>query len=215
MCSFTSPVIGSYYGEGVRRAENEGRITNVPLVETVPVNTVWDLGIDDSMTIWFFQIVGQEFHFIDYYENSGEGLAHYFKIMQDKRYIYGKHYAPHDIMVRELGTGKSRYEVAKGMGVTFDPGPNMPIDDGINAVRGILSRCWFDSNKCHRGINCLKNYHKEWDEKNKVFRTKPKHNWASHGADSFRRFAIGYKKPVVIRTPTSFGGVKPYYPGMG
>lgn len=215
MCSFTSPVIGAYYGEGMRRAENEGRITNVPYMEGFPVHTAWDLGIDDSMTIWFFQVVGLEFHFIDYYENSGEGLAHYAKIMQDKKYLYGKHYAPHDIAVRELGTGKSRLEVAKGMGITFIPAPALEIEDGVNAARSVLSQCWFDKEKCHRGINCLKNYKKDWDEKNKVFRNNPKHDWASHGADSFRRFAIGYSKVAPHVPQAGFGGVLPYLPGIG
>jgi len=215
MCSFKSPVIGSYYGEGMNRAEREHRIIRVPYMEGLPVHTAWDLGIDDSMTIWFFQIVGQEFHFIDYYENSGEGLLHYAQTMQSKGYLYGKHYAPHDIMVRELGSGKSRFEVAKGYGITFEPGPMLEIEDGINAARSILSQCWFDKDKCFRGIECLKNYRKEWDEKNKVFKTKPKHDWASHGADAFRRFAIGYRrsKPSIVSSGGS-GGVLPYIPGL-
>lgn len=211
MCSFKSPVIGSYYGEALRRAEAEHRITNIPQDESTAVYTAWDLGIDDSMTIWFFQFVGQEIHFIDYYENSGEGLAHYAQKLQEKHYIYGKHYAPHDIEVRELGTGKSRYEVAKSLGIKFEVGKNLSIEDGINAGRSIFSRCWFDSIKCLRGINALKNYKKEWDEKNKVFRNQPKHDWASHGADAFRCFAMGQKGPVQSRTQyegsTPFGGV--------
>ena len=215
MCSFTSAVIGAYYGEGIKRAEREHRITHVPYAEGFPVNTAWDLGIDDSMTIWFFQVIGQEFHFIDYYENSGEGLSHYAKVMQDKKYVYGKHYAPHDIMVRELGTGKSRYEVAKGFGISFIPAPALEIDDGINAARQIFSQCWFDLDKCHRGINCLKNYRKEWDEQNKVFKNKPKHDWASHGADAFRRFAVGYRKVMPPTIQTDYGGVKPFFPGVG
>jgi hypothetical protein len=215
MCSFTSAVIGAYYGEGIKRAEREHRITHVPYAEGFPVHTAWDLGIDDSMTIWFFQVIGQEFHFIDYYENSGEGLSHYAMVMQDKKYVYGKHYAPHDIMVRELGTGKSRFEVAKGFGISFIPAPALAIDDGINAARGIFSQCWFDADKCHRGVNCLKNYRKEWDEQNKVFKNKPKHDWASHGADAFRRFAVGYRKVMAPSIQTTPGGVLPFFPGIG
>jgi len=214
MCSFTSPVIGSYYGEGVRRAEKEGRITRVPVHEGLPVDTAWDLGIDDSMTIWFVQTVGQEIHLIDYYENSGEGLAHYAQILQDRHYLYSRHYAPHDIAVRELGTGKSRLEVAKSLGIQFEVGANLPIDDGINAARSIFSQIWFDKEKTHRGVNALKNYRKEWDEKNKVFRTTPKHDWASHGADAFRTFAVSYKKNTVIPSQSDFGGVNPRIEGM-
>lgn len=213
MCSFESPVIGSYYGDGVTKAEKEGRITGVPYVESVPVDTWWDLGIDDSMTIWFVQYVGQEIHLIDYYENSGEGLSHYISILQKKGYIYGKHYTPHDISVRELGTGKSRWETAKNLGVTMEIGVRLDIDDGINAVRGLLSQCWFDRDKTSRGVNALKNYRKEWDEKNKVFRSTPKHDWASHGSDAFRTGAVNARKQRATKIITDFGGVKPYIPG--
>jgi len=211
MCSFKAPVIGSYYGESITRAEREGRICRVPVNEAFPVHTAWDLGMDDSMTIWFFQMIGQEFHFIDYYENSGEGLAHYAMKMQEKGYFYGRHYAPHDIAVRELGTGKSRLEVAKSLGIKFEQGANLSIEDGINAARAAMSRCWFDEEKCNRGINCLKNYKKDWNEKNQVFRNIPLHNWASHGADSYRTFAVNHKQYTTVQRQTSFGGVKRIY----
>lgn len=215
MCSFKAPVIGSYYGANMSKAEKDGRITRVPYMEGIPVNTAWDLGIDDSMTIWFFQVVNLEFHFIDYYENSGEGFTHYAQKMQEKNYLYGKHFAPHDIAVRELGTGKSRQEVAKTLGINFEVGPMLGVDEGINAARTVFNRCWFDSEKTHRGINALKNYHKDWDEKNKVFRNNPKHDWSSHGADGFRTFATGYQKVIVPQVQSSYGGVKPFIPGIG
>ena len=224
MCSFKSPVIGSYYGEGIRKAEDEHRITRVPLQEGLQVHTAWDLGIDDSMSIWFIQFVGQEIHIIDYYENSGEGLAHYILKMQEKRgYVYGKHWAPHDIEVRELGTGKSRWEIARSLGVKFEVGKRLEVEDGINAARSLLSRCWFDEEKCARGLAALKNYRKEWDEKNKVFRKSAKHDWASHGADAFRTFATGYKVPYITpKTPLDgsgiikpWGGVDKFIEGVG
>lgn len=215
MCSFKSPVIGSYYGEGISRAEKEGRITGVPLNEGAPVDTYWDLGIDDSTTIWFAQNIGREIHLIDYYENSGEGLAHYANVLQQKDYFYGKHYAPHDISVRELGTGKSRLETAKTLGIKFEVGANLAIEDGINAARTMLSQCWFDRDKTQRGVNALKNYRKEWDEKNKVFRNQPKHDWSSHGADAFRGLAINHNNKVIMPQSTDFGGVKPLYPEFG
>lgn len=213
-CSFDSPVLGAYFGVGIMKAEKEGRITNVPYEINVPVHTAWDLGIDDSMTIWFFQVCGLEIHFIDYYENSGEGIAHYAQVLQDKKYVYGTHYAPHDIQVRELGTGKSRLEVAKSLGIPFTPAPNLGIDDGINAARAVLNQCWFNKEKCYRGIQALKNYKKDWDDKNMVFRSSPLHDWASHGSDAFRMFAIAYRKPFksAVNDP---GGVKPYIPGIG
>jgi phage terminase large subunit len=216
MCSFNSPVVGSYYGSNIRKAEAEGRIASVPYEEGFMVHTAWDLGMDDSMTIWFFQVIGHEFRFIDYYESSGEGLPHYAKVMQEKKYIYGKHYAPHDIAVREIGTGKSRLESGRSLGIKFEVGQQLAIDDGINAARQIFSQCSFDKDKTMRGINALKNYKKDWDEKNKVFRNNPKHDWASHGADSFRTFATGYKHPTVSQPTTQgYGGVKPIYPELG
>lgn len=215
LCSFNSPVIGSYYGDAIRRAEKEGRVTVVPWMENYPVHTAWDLGMDDSMTIWFFQHIGMQFRFIDYYESSGEGLSHYAKVLQDRGYLYGKHFAPHDIAVRELGTGKSRFEVAKLLGINFEVGPKLEVEDGINIARSLLRSCWFDENKTHRGLNCLKNYRKEWDEKNKVFRTTAKHDWASHGADGFRTFGVGFREIMEIKPQTSYGGIKPYYPGIG
>lgn len=214
MCSFKAPVIGSYYGAAIQKAEKEGRITKVPVNEGFPIHTAWDLGMDDSMTIWFFQHISQEIHFIDYYENSGEGLGHYAQVLQEKGYYYGEHFAPHDIAVRELGTGKSRLEVGKTLGIRFNQGARLEIEDGINAVRTILSQCWFDSEKCYRGINALKNYRKEWDEKNKVFKNNPKHDWASHGSDAIRTFAVNYKKMVPIDT-SDVGGVLGYIPGIG
>ena len=214
MCSFKAPVIGSYYGAAIQKAEKENRITKVPINEGYPVHTAWDLGMDDSMTIWFFQHVNQEIHFVDYYENSGEGLGFYAQILQEKGYYYGDYFAPHDIAVRELGTGKSRLEVGKTLGLHFTQGARLEVEDGINAVRSTLSQCWFDADKCHRGINALKNYRKEWDEKNKVFKNNPKHDWASHGADAMRTFAVNYKKsePIDGSDP---GGVQPYIEGIG
>lgn len=215
MCSFKSPVIGAYYGEAINRAEREHRLTKVPYAEGLPVHTAWDLGYDDSMTIWFFQVVGAEFRFIDYYENSGEGFPHYAKVLQDREYIYGKHFAPHDIAVHEIGTGKSRIEAAHALGIKFEVGPKLDPEEGIDAARRIFSQCWFDAEKCHRGINALKNYRKEWDEKNKVFRTVAKHDWASHGADAFRTFATGYVKISTPSQNSDPGGVKPYIEGVG
>lgn len=215
MCSFDTPVIGSYYGEAIRRADRENRITKVPWMENMPVETFWDLGMDDSMSIWFMQFVGLSYRFIDYYENSGEGFSHYAKVLQKKGYFYSRHFAPHDIAVRELGTGKSRLEAAASLGIKFEVAPMLSLEDGINATRSILRQCWFDADKCYRGINCLKNYRKDWDEKNKVFRTKPKHDWSSHGADSFRTFSTGYRHAVHRAQQTGWGGIKPYLPGIG
>jgi hypothetical protein len=198
MCSFKAPVIGSYYGEAMQRAERDKRITSVPYDGNLLVNTYWDLGMDDSMTIWFHQGLGGENRFIDYYENSGEGLTHYISKLKEKGYNYGEHWAPFDIGVKEMGTGKTRWEVARDNGVTFRIAPKISLEDGINAVRGSLSSCWFDAVKCDRGIQALKSYKKEWDEKNKVFKNYPKHDWSSHGSDGMRYFAVSHHQADTV-----------------
>lgn len=193
-CSFEGMRHGAYYSQQYRKALKENRITNVQWEEGIKVDTHWDLGIGDATAIWFSQIVGQEFRLIDYYEASGEGLAHYIKVLQDKPYIYGYHNAPHDIEVRELGSGVSRREMALKLGINFRVVKNIKIEDGINAVRAIFNQCWFDKEKCKQGLDALRNYHKEFDEKRRTFQKHPFHDWSSHGADAFRYFAVGVKQ---------------------
>ena len=185
-CSFTAAVSGSYYGRLITKAEKDGRIGNVPIDDNVGVETWWDLGIGDSTAIWFAQRVGQEIHLVDYYETSGESLAHYADVLNEKNYSYTSHIAPHDIMARELGTGKSRLEVANELGINFDIAPKLEVDHGIESVRNALPYCYFDREKCKVGLDALRQYRKQWDEKNQVFKNKPLHNWCSHAADSFR-----------------------------
>lgn len=197
-CSFDAPVEGAYYASQLLTAQSENRITTIPVEMDFQVNTYWDLGVGDSTAIWFEQTIGNEIRLIDYYETHGEGLTHYIKVLQQKGYIYGRHFAPHDIDVRELSSGKSRKEIAKSLGITFDIAPKLPIDDGINAARTIFNRLWFDKERCARGIDALKNYTKEWDEPNKIYKNKPEHNWASHGSDAFRYFAVSYSKEEIV-----------------
>lgn len=185
-CSFTAAVSGAYYGKLISKAEKENRIGNVPVDEHVGVETWWDLGIGDSTAIWFAQRIGEEIHLIDYYENSGESLAHYADVLDEKGYAYERHIAPHDIMARELGTGKSRFEVSQDLGIDFEVAPKLEVDHGIESVRNALPHCWFDREKCKLGLDALRQYRKQWDEKNQVFKNKPLHDWCSHAADSFR-----------------------------
>lgn len=193
MCSFDSPVVGSYYGAALRRAEAEGRISNVSWEPQLPVHTFWDLGVGDSTAIWFMQAIGREVHLIDYYQASGEGVPHYISKLKEKPYTYGNVYWPHDGKVREFGSGMSRVETAEKYGMRPLIVANQSIEDGIEAARSMLARCWFDAKKCDLGIKALKNYHKDWDDKNQVFRDKPKHDWSSHGSDAFRYLAIGFR----------------------
>lgn len=190
-CSWSAAIRGAYYARTI--AENEDQITNVPYDKNARVHTSWDLGMADEMAIWFMQWAGKELHVIDYYENSGEGLPHYFEVLDKKGYLYGDHIAPHDIKVRELGSGKSRLEVAKGLGIKFKVAPNLKVADGIEAVRSLLPRCWFDRVKTHQGLEALRQYRSNYNEKMKVFSNTPLHDWTSHASDAFRYFAIAHK----------------------
>ena len=190
-CSFDAPLVGSYYGSLMAKALAEERIKNVPYEPRLEVHTSWDLGMGDSTAIIWFQQFGNEYRIIDYYENQGEGIPHYIKVVREKDYIYGRHIAPHDIKVREMGTGKSRFEVARDLGIRFDVCPNIQVDDGIEAVRSIIPRCYFDEKKCSILVEALRQYRKDYDEKNKVYKNRPLHDWSSHGADAFRYLALG------------------------
>jgi phage terminase large subunit len=200
--SFDAPIQGSYYGRLINLAEKEGRICRVPWEPKLPVNTAWDIGVGDSTSIWFYQQYGMEIRVIDYYENSGEGLPHYVKILKERDYVFGRHYAPHDIEVREFTSGRSRWDIARGLGIKFEVGSMLPVDEGIENVRGLLGRCWFDAVKCEHGIEALKQYHKEWDDDKQCFRDKPEHDWASHPADAFRELAMSLKnRPKFEKKP--------------
>lgn len=192
-CSWTASIKGAYYGKQLAEAQEQDRIGKVPYEPRLPVNTAWDLGVGDSTSIWFYQILGQEIRIIDYHEDSGEGLPYYAKILDGKGYKYGDHWAPHDIQVRELGSGKSRIETAKMLGIQFRIVPNLSIDDGINAVRNTIPRCWFDAQKCELGLQALRNYRKEFDDRRQEYKPKPLHDWSSHAADAFRYLSLALK----------------------
>jgi phage terminase large subunit len=224
-CSWESPVIGSYFGSAMRRAQDEGRITRVPYESNLPVHTYWDLGVNDSMSIWFVQFHNREIRLIDYYESSGEGFAHYARVLRGQQegfehmqyYVYGKHHAPHDIKVRNMGEdAKTRLEVAAGVGIKFEVVKRVAAkEDGIEAIRTVLGRCWFDAIRCKRGIGALKGYSKVWNEKMMIYNDTPVHDWTSHGTDAFQTMAITNPEPItdgnggrVVRT----GGVSQNQP---
>lgn len=187
---------GAWYGKEMGAATTEGRIGAVPYEPLLPVDTDWDLGIADKMTVWFSQShKSGKVAVIDYYEADGEGFPHYIKMLSEKPYVYGKHWAPHDIAVRELGTGKSRLETARALGLSFQITPNIPLEDGIQAVRLFLSKCWFDASKTAVGLTCLRNYRKAFNQRLNEFTGTPVHDVYSHGADSFRGLAVRHKIP--------------------
>lgn len=189
-CNFSVPLAGAYYAEQIILAYREGRIGNVQYEDRVVVDTWWDLGNGDAMAIWFTQSVGAEVRIIDFHQGISDGLPEAAKMLKDKGYLYGRHHAPHDIMVKEMN-GRTRIETAKGLGISFKILPKLPIMDGIDAARSLFRKCWFDQKKCALGINALKNYRKEYNEEKKCFLDNPYHDWASHAADAFRYCAIG------------------------
>lgn len=199
-CSFDAPLVGSYYGEQMSQALKDGRIGKVPWEPNAPVTTAWDLGLRDATAIWFAQVVGKEIRLIDYYYATGMGLDHYAKVLYEKPYAYDRHLVPHDATVRELGTGKSRVEMLRELGIRVKVGKKLPVQDGIAACRALIPRCWFDEKHTETGIRALREYTKERIEGetdpdgNPIYRDKPKHDWTSHPADAFRTLATGLRE---------------------
>jgi hypothetical protein len=188
-CSFNAAVEGSYYGQIINDLEAKDRFTTIERDDLCISYVSWDLGISDSTTLWVAQVVGKEVRFIDFVENHGVGLDWYVSWLREHRYDGYEQFLPHDVEVRELGTGKSRKEVLQEAGLNITVAPRLSIADGIQAVRRLLPRCWFD-HKTKQGVNALRNYRREHDEKRNVFYDKPLHDWTSHAADSMRYFAV-------------------------
>jgi hypothetical protein len=193
-CSFEMGVEGSYYSKYLDKMRLSGRIGQVPWENGFKVHTAWDLGMRDSTTIIFFQVIGQTVRIIDCYENQKEGLEHYVRVLESKPYSYGRHIGPHDIQVREMGTGITRWEKARQLGVTFTMANNMSIMDGIESVRSAFSKIWVDEVNCKDLLKALENYRQEFDIKKKVYKSQPLHNWSSHFADSMRYLCVSLAK---------------------
>ena len=192
-CSFTNPIEGAYYSDLIQDLEKKGRIGKFEYERNLPVYTFWDLGVGDSTAIWFAQFINNEVRIIDYLEANGKGLDYYIKEVKNKIYVYERHYAPHDIQVREFSNGKARIDTALELGLRFNIAPRLSIDDGIDATRAILTKCYFNEATTRAGLNALRNYKKEFDFKNNVFKLQPKHDWTSHGSDAFRYLAVSYR----------------------
>jgi hypothetical protein len=212
-CSFTAAIVGAYYAKLLVDADDSGRVTRVPYDPAYPVHTAWDLGINDSTSIWFAQVFRSgAVNIIDYYESSGVGLDHYADILKQKDYYYGDHLAPHDIEVRELGSGKSRLETAYSLGIRFRVIPKMKVADGINAARLLIPKCHFDKDRCRDGLEMLRQYRQDWDDRRKVFRDHPRHDYTSHCADSFRYLAIGLENRASVGRPSQKVAISEYNP---
>lgn len=194
--SFDMGVEGSYYSKYLDRIKLKGQISVVDYEPGFKVNTAWDLGMRDSTTIIWFQVIGQTIRIFDCYENSNYGLEHYAKIIQERgrNFVYGRHIAPHDIRVRELTLGMSRIERARQLGINFTVAPDLSVEDGIETVRNVLNKCWFDEVKAAPLLKALENYRREYDDKKKIYASYPLHNWASHFSDAFRYMSISLPK---------------------
>lgn len=194
MCSFEASVKGAYYAQEIQKARKENRIKQFNYDPLLKVYTVWDLGVGDATAIGFYQRVNTEIRMIDYFESSDKGLPYYISTLQSRGYVYGKHFAPHDIRVRELSTGKSRWEIAKELGIEFVIIPNLPIDDGINAGRLMWNNLWVNETKCQQWLDYVSQYKREWDDKKGMFKERPLHDFTSHAADVLRYTSIVEKE---------------------
>jgi hypothetical protein len=210
--AFQQSIEGAYYAKQFAKLYANQRVGVIPDNDHLPVHTFWDIGVGDSTAIWFVRMVGEEYHIVDFYENSGEGLRHYMKVLKDRGYTYGEHWGPHDIDNREFGSdGKTRRELAREgyeidgakYSIKFNVVPKLGIDEGIEQAREILPRCAFDDSKCEKGVSALENYRKEWDDKRGCWKDKPLHDWSSHAADAFRYFAVakGRRKRTATSEP--------------
>jgi hypothetical protein len=203
--SFEMGVEGAFYSRYIDKMKVSGQIGIVPWEAGFPVHTFWDIGVRDSTSIIFAQQIGQVTRIIDCYEKNKEGLEHYINYLQSKPYTYGKHFAPSDISVTEWGSGLSRIEKARDLGLKFEVMrnpvgklisvvPSVSVEDGIEAVRSAFSRIWIDEIKCKQLIKSLENYRQQWDEKRRVYNTQPLHDWTSHFSDAMRYMCLSLPK---------------------
>ena len=202
-CDFESAILGAYFGKEMRQLTDQGRITEVKHDSMFPVHTAWDLGYSDDTAIWFFQVVHGEIRCLDYHSSNGQPVAFYAGIIQSREqergYTYGTHWLPHDARAKTLSSNRSVIEQLsdKIPLKTLKIVPNLSLQDGIQASRLALTRTWFD-HKCSDGIECLRQYQREYEQDRKVFRDKPKHDWTSHGADAFRYLSLIWKDEAKI-----------------
>ena len=190
-CDWIANIEGSIYGDIIKKLEEKKQLTRLAYDPALLVHTAWDLGIDDSTSIIFFQQLGNQILVIDYYENNREGLPHYIQLVKDKDYYYGDHFAPHDIEVTEFSTGKTRREVAYQLGIRFKILPKINLEDGIHSLKMVLPKCWFDGDNTKPLIDALRHHHRKYNEKMKMFSNKPQKDWSSHACDAMRYLALG------------------------
>ena len=206
-CDFSAAIIGAFFGTEMREAEEQGRITTVPHDPHLKVYTAWDLGYRDDTAIWFYQVLRGEVRVIDFYAVSGVDIQEIAGVVLKKPYQYAKHYLPHDARAKSLQTGRSIVEQLaahlemKNLAVV----PDIGVQSGIQAVRMLLPRVWFDAEKCRDGIEALRQYQREYDDDKRSFRQSPRHDWTSHPSDAFRMLAVSWQeqadKPPAVAEP--------------
>ena len=196
-CSFEAAILGAYYGVEMRKAQDEGRICKVPYDPSLDTYTAWDIGLSDDTSIWWFQVHRGSIQVIDFFTGSGNLIPELAKIIKSKPYHYKTHYLPPDARTKTLASnGRSAIEqLAEHLGWDkLEIVPRLSVQDGIQAVRLTLPKCWFDENNCRDGIEALRQYQKEFNEDTKTFKDKPRHDWASHPADAFRMLALSWRE---------------------
>lgn len=195
-CSFEGALVGAYYADQIKQIREQGRVRPLAPDPIYPVDTAWDLGVDDETAIVFTQTRGDWVYWIDYYAKSGYGLEHYADVLRRKAaedgYRYGRHYAPHDIRVRDYSTGNTRLQHAQKLGVYFEVVPKLRIEDRIQALRRLLVKSVFNSERCEPLLDALAAYRREFDEETQTFKAQPVHDWSSHAADAAGYRAIAY-----------------------
>ncbi len=202
-CDFDAAITGAFYGKEISLIEKENRYTTVEYNPDFEVHTAWDLGYSDDTAIWWYQAYAGEIHVLDYYSDNGKTIQHYADEIKSRLYRYGKHWLPHDARAKTLASGgKSIIEMlANELKLsTIRIVPDLSVLDGIQAGRVALQKCWFDY-KTEQGLDCLRQYQREFDDKKKSFRDKPRHDWTSHGADAFRMLAIAWKEEFKPPSP--------------
>lgn len=203
-CSFDSAVLGAVYAEWIEKAESDGRVKSGLYDPNVPVKTAWDLGYDDATAIWFYQQVGREIRLIDYYENSLQDMPFYCQVLTDRGYKYDKdgHFVPHDAAHKLMAAGgRSMVQQAFEHGYRLRVVSATSQQNGIEAARRIIQDCWFDKDNCALGVKYLRLYQFKFDDKTKVFASKPFHDYTSHAADAFE--IIGQVARETIPSPQS------------
>ena len=203
-CDFSAALAGAFYGKEMVVAEREGRIRAVAYDDALPVYTAWDIGYRDDTAIWWFQVLRDEIHVIDYHASSGQTLGFYTDLVSEKPYRYARHWLPHDARAKTLASGgKSVVEqLLAGLGGAERVAivPNLDVQDGIQAARRAIGRTWFDETRCYEGLEALRQYQREYDEDKKAFRERPRHDWTSHAADAYRMLAVAWQVQAPAET---------------